>query len=59
VKSKGQDPSEDELKKYVKSELAGYKVPREIDFIDELPRTSTGKVLKRELQEQSEEPSET
>jgi fatty-acyl-CoA synthase len=45
----GKDPSEDELKQYVKSNLAGYKVPREISFIDELPRNATGKVLKREL----------
>jgi fatty-acyl-CoA synthase len=37
------------LKDYVKANLAGYKVPREFEFIDELPRTSTGKVLKREL----------
>jgi fatty-acyl-CoA synthase len=43
--------SEDEVKKYVKSNLAGYKVPRDVAFVDELPRTSTGKVLKRELQE--------
>jgi acyl-CoA synthetase (AMP-forming)/AMP-acid ligase II len=45
----GGDPSEDELKKYVKKNLAGYKVPREIEFLDELPRNATGKVLKREL----------
>jgi fatty-acyl-CoA synthase len=47
--------SEDEVKKYVKSNLAGYKVPRDVEFVDELPRTSTGKVLKRELKEDSEE----
>jgi long-chain acyl-CoA synthetase len=29
--------------------LAGYKRPRSIDFIDALPRTGTGKILKREL----------
>ena len=45
----GGDVSEDELKKHVKSNLAGYKVPREIEFLDELPRNATGKVLKREL----------
>jgi acyl-CoA synthetase (AMP-forming)/AMP-acid ligase II len=33
----------------VKSNLANYKVPREIEFLDSLPRNSTGKVLKREL----------
>jgi fatty-acyl-CoA synthase len=51
----GKKISEDEVKKYVKSNLAGYKVPRDVEFIDELPRTSTGKVLKRELQEDSDE----
>jgi acyl-CoA synthetase (AMP-forming)/AMP-acid ligase II len=49
----GKDLSPDEVKRYVKSHLAGYKVPRDVDFVDELPRTSTGKVLKRELQEGS------
>jgi fatty-acyl-CoA synthase len=34
----------------VKSHLARYKAPREIVFVDELPRNVTGKVLKRELQ---------
>ncbi len=41
----------DELKRFVKSNLASYKVPRDVDFVDELPRTSTGKVLKRELKD--------
>jgi acyl-CoA synthetase (AMP-forming)/AMP-acid ligase II len=49
----GKDLTEDDVKKYVKSNLAGYKVPRDVEFVDELPRTSTGKVLKRELQEGS------
>ena len=39
----------DEAKGYVKAHLARYKVPRDIVFVDELPRTSTGKVLKRDL----------
>jgi fatty-acyl-CoA synthase len=41
--------SEDTVKEYVKSNLARYKVPREVVFIDALPRNATGKVLKREL----------
>jgi acyl-CoA synthetase (AMP-forming)/AMP-acid ligase II len=44
-------PSEDELKDWVKENLARYKVPREIVFLDELPRNATGKILKRELAE--------
>jgi fatty-acyl-CoA synthase len=47
----GVSVSEDDIKKHVKSNLAGYKVPRDVEFVDELPRTSTGKVLKRELRE--------
>ncbi|HEU4811340.1 MAG TPA: AMP-binding protein, partial [Nocardioides sp.] len=45
----GASVSEDELKSWVKQNLARYKVPREIVFLDELPRNATGKVLKREL----------
>jgi acyl-CoA synthetase (AMP-forming)/AMP-acid ligase II len=51
VKEDGADLSEDELKDHVKANLARYKVPREIVFVDELPRNATGKVLKRELAE--------
>ncbi len=41
--------TEDELKDYVKQNLAAFKVPREIAFVDALPRNATGKVLKRDL----------
>jgi fatty-acyl-CoA synthase len=44
-------PSEEDLKDWVKQNLARYKVPREIVFLDELPRNATGKILKRELAE--------
>jgi acyl-CoA synthetase (AMP-forming)/AMP-acid ligase II len=43
------DVSEDELKVHIKANLAAYKAPREIEFVDELPRNATGKILKREL----------
>jgi fatty-acyl-CoA synthase len=49
VADEGNEPSEQDLKAYVKSNLAGYKVPREVVFLDSLPRNATGKVLKREL----------
>jgi fatty-acyl-CoA synthase len=39
----------------VKKNLANFKVPREFEFIDELPRNATGKVLKRELVEDEDE----
>jgi fatty-acyl-CoA synthase len=59
VLNDGAEGSEDELKDWVKQNLARYKVPREIVFLDELPRNSTGKVLKRELvEDESGEESE-
>ena len=41
--------SEEEAKAHVKSNLAGYKTPREVVFIEQLPRNATGKILKRDL----------
>jgi fatty-acyl-CoA synthase len=49
VLREGKELTEDEAKLYVKDNLANYKIPREVLFIDELPRNPTGKVLKREL----------
>src|SRR5205807_3826249 len=57
VVQRGDGLSEDDVKKYVKENLANYKVPRDIAFVDELPRNATGKVVKRELAEQDEEGS--
>ncbi|WP_318306385.1 acyl-CoA synthetase [Amycolatopsis solani] len=39
----------DELRDYVKANLARYKVPRDVEFLDELPRNATGKVLRTKL----------
>ncbi len=49
----GQHVDEQALKDHVRSNLARYKVPREIVFVDELPRNPTGKVLKLELRQRS------
>jgi len=51
VAREGSELSESEVKDHVKANLARYKVPREVEFVDELPRNPTGKVLKRELQQ--------
>jgi acyl-CoA synthetase (AMP-forming)/AMP-acid ligase II len=49
-RSDGGDPvTVDVLKQYVRDNLANYKVPRDITILDELPRNSTGKILRREL----------
>lgn len=45
----GMTATEVELKKYCKEHLANFKIPHRIEFWDELPRTGTGKVLKREI----------
>jgi acyl-CoA synthetase (AMP-forming)/AMP-acid ligase II len=45
----GSSAEPDDLKNHVRENLANYKVPRDITFIDELPRSSTGKVVGREL----------
>ncbi|MGD1239576.1 long-chain-fatty-acid--CoA ligase FadD2 [Mycobacterium seoulense] len=51
VKKDGSDVDEDTIKHYVRDHLARYKVPREVVFLEELPRNPTGKILKRELRE--------
>jgi acyl-CoA synthetase (AMP-forming)/AMP-acid ligase II len=54
VLNEGATLSEDEAKKYVKDHLARHKVPRDVVFLDEIPRNPTGKVLKRVLREMRE-----
>jgi fatty-acyl-CoA synthase len=51
VKAEGASVDEDAIKAYVRDHLARYKVPREVIFLDELPRNPTGKILKRELRD--------
>ena len=51
VKVEGATVDEDAIKAYVRDNLARYKVPREVVFLDELPRNPTGKILKRQLRE--------
>jgi long-chain acyl-CoA synthetase len=45
----GEDVSADELQAFVKEQVANYKYPRRIWFVDELPKGPTGKILKREI----------
>jgi fatty-acyl-CoA synthase len=47
----GAELTEDQIKDYVRGNLARYKTPRDVVFVDELPRNPSGKVLKRELRQ--------
>jgi fatty-acyl-CoA synthase len=47
----GARATEAELKDYVRRHLAGFKVPKSFEFVESLPKGSTGKILKRALRE--------
>ncbi len=49
VPKTGTTPNADEVIAYCREHLAAYKVPRAVQFVDDLPKTSTGKVMRREL----------
>src|SRR4029077_4160947 len=46
----GQHVTEDELKAFARERMAAYKYPRFIEIIDELPKTTSGKIMRRLLQ---------
>jgi long-chain acyl-CoA synthetase len=50
----GENVSEEDLIWFCKQNMAAYKYPRQIRFLDELPKTATGKFLRRELREETE-----
>ncbi|MEE6208958.1 AMP-binding protein [Salarchaeum sp. III] len=54
VKAPDSDVTADELRQYCLDNLAEYKHPREVEFVQELPRTTTGKVQKYELVERDQ-----
>lgn len=47
----GQRPPTDEIREFMKSKLTGYKNPKVIEVISEIPRTLSGRILKKDLQE--------
>jgi acyl-CoA synthetase (AMP-forming)/AMP-acid ligase II len=49
VRSPGSSLTAGEITAFARENLAGYKVPRSVDFSGELPRTGPGKVIKRQL----------
>lgn len=58
VLKEGESVTEEEVKEYCKANLAAYKVPKLIEFRDELPKTMIGKVLRRMLREEEEKKNE-
>jgi long-chain acyl-CoA synthetase len=54
VVKEGETLDAQELKAYVKEQVAAYKYPRKIWFVDELPKGPTGKILKREIEAPAE-----
>lgn len=57
VPRKGHDVSADELISYSKTKLAAFKYPRRVEFCEELPKTSSGKILRRTLREAIQNPA--
>jgi len=49
VAAEGARLSSEDVKEHVRSQLARYKVPRDVEFVEEIPRNPTGKVLRKEL----------
>ena len=49
----GQTATEAELIEFCKETMAAYKYPRSVEFVDELPKTTTGKILRRELRDRA------
>ena len=56
VLKKGQTATPEEIIEFCRAKLAGFKRPRSVVFVDELPKTSTGKVLRKTLREQYGKP---
>ena len=51
IKAEGGNITEEEIITFAKTQIAGFKVPKYIEFIDSLPRNPSGKILRRELRE--------
>lgn len=49
IREAGTDLTEQQLIDWSAEQMAAYKYPRIVEFVDELPMTATGKILKREL----------
>ena len=54
VVASDQNLTAEEIKTFCKDKLTAYKLPRQIEFRDELPMTPVGKILRRELKDEEE-----
>jgi long-chain acyl-CoA synthetase len=52
----GKDKAQEDITAFCRDRLAKFKVPHEYEFVDELPKTLVGKVLRRKLREQAVKP---
>jgi len=60
VPSEGYEPGEglaEEIKEYVRTELSAHEYPREIEFVEDLPKTVTGKIRRTELRDRTTDPT--
>ncbi|MGA9338535.1 MAG: long-chain fatty acid--CoA ligase, partial [Pseudolabrys sp.] len=57
VVKKNPDVTAADLRSFLVSRLASYKVPKYIEFRDELPKTNVGKILRRALRDEANQPS--
>jgi acetyl-CoA synthetase len=53
----GSDELAEEIKQHVRNELSAHEYPREIEFVDDLPKTVTGKIRRTELRDQTADPT--
>ena len=53
VPKPGKTATAEDIVAYCREHLTGYKVPREVEFRDELPKTNVGKILRRELRDEA------
>jgi len=52
VVARSEGLSKDDLRAYCKDHLTGYKVPKFVEFRDELPKSNVGKILRKDLRAQ-------
>jgi acyl-CoA synthetase (AMP-forming)/AMP-acid ligase II len=57
VLKKGMSATQEEIIRFCKGHLAGYKTPKSVEFVSSLPKNPQGKILKREIREERSSPS--